>query len=448
MELLDFEKLNAYLNARQLKALRTELSQMNEVDVAAFIEQAPDDQQLLIFRTLPKDMAADVFSEVGPEIQEMIIRSMTDQELSTIVEDLFVDDAVDMLEEMPANIVKRVLKSATPDTRRLINQFLKYPENSAGSIMTAEFTNLRPFMTVAQAIDHIRATGEDRESIYTCYVVTVTRVLLGVVTVKELLLADDSTLVNDLMDPDIISVNTLDDQEDVGRLFSKYGLLALPVVDHEKRLVGIITVDDAMDVMEQEATEDFEVMGAMHPSERPYLKTGVFTMVKNRIVWLFVLMLSGIVTGGILGRFEHAIAALPLLVTFVTMITDTGGNAGSQSSTMIIRGMATGEITLRDLPAVLWKEFRVSLLVGVILGGVNFIRLYIMYPGNTLIAFTVALTLLATVMMAKLLGAMLPMFAKLIKLDPAIMSGPLVTTLVDAASLSIYFAVATTLLPV
>ena len=438
----DFDALGELLAERRFKALRAELAEMNEVDVADFISEVPPEKKAICFRTLPKQMAADVFPELESEDQQVIITSMTDQELSAIIEDLYVDDAVDMLEELPANVVKRVLKNAATETRSLINQFLKYPENSAGSIMTAEFTDLRATMTVADAIEHIRRTGEDRETVYTCYVIDRARVLEGVITVKSLLLAPDEAIVEDLMDTEVISVNTLEDQEEVAHLFSKYGLLSLPVVDHENRLVGIVTVDDAIDVMEQEATEDFEGMSGIHPSEKPYLKTGILELAKNRIVWLLVLMVSGMITGSILGKFEAAISALPLLVTFTPMLTDTGGNAGSQSSTLIIRGMATGEISMGDWFRVLWKELRVSLLVGVILGGVNFIRLIITYPGNEMIALTVALTMLCTVVMAKLIGGLLPMLAKACHVDPAIMVAPLVTTIVDAASLLIYFNIA------
>lgn len=442
----DFDALGELLAERRFKALRAELAEMNEVDVADFISEVPPTKKAICFRTLPKQMAADVFPELESEDQQIIITSMTDQELSAIIEDLYVDDAVDMLEELPANVVKRVLKNATSETRSLINQFLKYPENSAGSIMTAEFTDLRATMTVADAIEHIRRTGEDRETVYTCYVIDRARVLEGVITVKSLLLAPDEAVVEDLMDTEVISVGTLEDQEEVAHLFSKYGLLSLPVVDHEKRLVGIVTVDDAIDVMEQEATEDFEGMSGIHPSEKPYLKTGIFELAKNRIVWLLVLMVSGMITGSIMGKFEAAISALPLLVTFTPMLTDTGGNAGSQSSTLIIRGMATGEIDMGDWFRVLWKELRVSLLVGVILGSVNFIRLIITYPGNEMIALTVALTMLCTVVMAKLIGGLLPMLAKFCHVDPAIMVAPLVTTIVDAASLLIYFNIAAHLL--
>ena len=344
-------------------------------------------------------------------------------------------------------MVKRILKNATPEMRGLINQFLKYPEHSAGSIMTAEFTDLRPTMTVEQAIEHIRRTGEDRETVYTCYVVGPRRRLRGVVTVRSLLLARDSQLVSDVMEDGVISVATGTDQEEAVRLLQRYGFLSLPVVDAEGRLVGIVTVDDAVDVMEQEATEDFEKMAAMAPSEKPYLKTGVFSLARHRIVWLLVLMISGMITGGILGRYEAAIAAMPLLVTFIPMLTDTGGNAGSQSSTLVIRGLAVNEITLRDFPRVLWKELRVSLLVGVVLSAVNFVRLILTYPGSEMVALTVALTMLCTVIVAKTIGGVLPLIAKACRMDPAIMASPLITTIVDAVSLVIYFAVAHRLLP-
>ena len=314
--------------------------------------------------------------------------------------------------------------------------------------MTAEFTDLRAGMTVAQAIEHIRRTGEDRETIYTCYVIDEGRRLEGVVSVKDLLLAPDGMLVRDLMNRDVVSVSTKEDQEVAARLMNKYDYLSLPVVDDENRLVGIITVDDAIDVLQQETTEDMQVMGAMHPSERPYLKTGVFALTKNRIVWLLVLMISGMLTGGILGRYEAAFASMPMLVTFIPMLTDTGGNAGSQSSTLVIRGIAVGEITGRDLPAVFWKEFRVAALVGVILSSVNYLRLIITYPSNEMVALTVALTMFFTVLMAKTIGGVLPLVARALKADPAIMASPLITTIVDALSLIIYFNIAQRLLPV
>lgn len=445
---INFELLKNLLEEKNLKQLRTNLTEMNEVDVAQFIEELEPEAAKLVFRTLPKQTASDVFSNLDSDVQQTIIVSSTDQELSAIVEDLFVDDVVDMLEELPANIVKRVLQNATSETRRVINQFLQYPENSAGSVMTAEFTDLRGNMTVAKAIEHIRKTGEDRETIYTCYVTDNKRILEGVITVKDLLLAGDDILVENIMDKDVISVNTLEDQEDVTHVFSKYGFIALPVVDHENRLVGVITVDDAIDIMEQEATEDFEVMGGMHPSERPYLKTGVFTMAKNRIGWLLVLMISSMITGGILGKFEAAISSMPLLVTFIPMLTDTGGNAGSQSSTMIIRSIATNDMSLKNLPAVMWKELRISLIVGVMLAAVNYVRIIITYPGQFMVALVVSITMVATVIVAKLVGCMLPLLANAVHIDPAIMAAPLITTVVDAAALIIFFMIATQLLPV
>ena len=398
------------------------------------------------FRTLPKELGAEVFSNLPTETQQVIIGSITDNELTEIVEDLFVDDAVDMLEELPANVVKRVLKNAKPETRQLINQFLNYPENSVGSIMTAEFIDLRKTMTVSDAIKRIRRTGEDCESIYTCYVMDNSRCLEGVVTVRELLLASDDDIIGSLMEPDVITALTTDDREEAVQRMMKYDFITMPVVDHENRLVGIVTVDDVMDVMEEEATEDFEKMAAMAPSEKPYLNTYVFGLAINRIVWILVLMISGMITGGILGRYEAAFAIMPMLVTFIPMLTDTGGNAGSQSSTLIIRGMAIGDITPKDFFKVLWKELRVSLLVGVVLSLVNFVRLVITYPGNEMIAFTVAIALLATVVMAKTIGGVLPMAAKLLHADPAIMAAPLITTIVDAFSLIIYFNVAQALL--
>ena len=443
---INFDLLRELLDTKAYHKLRAALSEMNEVDIAEFIETLSNEKATLAFRTLPKELAAEVFSNLSSDMQEHIITSVTDQEIAAIVEELYVDDAVDMLEELPANVVKRVLQNAQPETRALINQFLKYPENSAGSIMTAEFTDLRRNMSVGDAIKHIRRTGEDRETIYTCYVVDERRVLDGVVSVKDLLLAHDEQQIADIMDDDFISASTTEDREQVAQLFSKYGLLSVPVVDGEGRLVGIITVDDAVDVMEEEATEDFEKMAAMMPSERPYLKTGVFALARNRIVWLLVLMVSGMITGGILGKYESAFAVMPLLVTFIPMLTDTGGNAGSQSSTLIIRGMAVSEISSRDLFSVLWKEFRVSLVVGSVLSIVNYVRLIITYPGNHLVAVTVAVALFATVLLAKTVGGILPIIAKLCHADPATMAAPLITTLVDAFSLVIYFTVAVRLL--
>ena len=343
-------------------------------------------------------------------------------------------------------VVKRVLQNAAPSTRLQINEFLKYPENSAGSIMTAEYIGLKKSMTVEEAFAYIRKHGYDKETIYTCYVMDAKRMLEGVVTVKDLLMSDYEVKMEDIMDTNVIKAVTTDDKEEIADLFNKYDLLSLPVVDHENRLVGIVTIDDAVDVMEEEATEDFEKMAAMHPSEKPYLKTGVFELAKNRIVWLLVLMISSMLTGGILTRYEDAFKVMPLLVSFVPMLTDTGGNAGSQSSTMIIRGMTIGEIASADILKVIWKEARVSVIVGIILGAVNFIRLVAQYPGQPLVALTVVLALFATVFVAKVIGGMLPIAAKKLHLDPAIMAAPLITTIVDAVSLVIYFQIAVELL--
>lgn len=444
-----FEELRALYEAREMKALRARLIDMNEIDVAEFLSEPdlePEDVRVL-FRSLPKQLAAEVFAYLDNDVQQVILESATDTELNLLVENLYVDDAVDMLEDLPANVIKRVLKNATPETRALINQYLKYPDNSAGSIMTAEYIELRTGMTVADAIECIRTTGDESESIYTCFVRDRSRELAGVVEVKELLLARDDTLVSDIMDTDVISVTALEDQEEVARVMSHYDLVMLPVVDKENRLLGVITVDDAIDVIEQEATEDFEVMSGIHPTEKEYLKTGVFEMSRNRIVWLLVLMVSGMITGSILGNFEAAIASMPLLVTFIPMLTDTGGNAGSQSSTMIIRGLATGDLTISDLPRVLWKELRVSLLVGGVLSLVNLLRVGLQY-GDWMVGLTVAVTMLCTVIMAKVVGCVLPMLANALHIDPAIMAAPLITTIVDACSLMIFFAICTSMLPI
>lgn len=447
-KMMNVQALLELLERRDLHALRAALLEENEVDIAEFLEELPQDKIVVVFRALPKEMAAEVFSNLEADTQQVIIQSATDQEVSAIVEELYVDDAVDMLEELPANVVKRVLKAARPDTRKLINQFLNYPDNSVGSIMTAEFTDLKQSMTVSQAIAHIRRTGENSESVYTCYVTDAGRRLEGVLTIKELLLAKDEQLIADLMETDVITAETTEDQEEAVARMMKYDFISLPVVDKEGRLVGIVTVDDVMDVMEEEATEDFEKMAAMAPSEKPYLKTSVLSLAKHRIMWLLVLMISGMITGGILGQYEAAFAAMPLLVTFIPMLTDTGGNAGSQSSTLVIRGMAVGEIQLKDFAKVFWKELRVSMLVGVVLSAVNFVRLIITYPGNYMVALTVALALFVTVMLAKTVGGVLPMAAKLCHADPAIMAAPLITTIVDAISLVVYFRIACTLLPI
>ena len=427
---------------KQYRELKSRLIEMNEVDIASFIEELDSEKTVVVFRMLPKALASDVFACLPVEKQQHIITSITDFELRNIIDDLFVDDAVDMLEELPATIVKRVLQNSSSDTRTLINQFLNYPENSAGSVMTAEYVGLRKNMTVEEAFSYIRKYGVDKETIYTCYVMDEKRRLEGVVTVKDLLMNDYDVVLSDIMDTHVIKTFTTEDREEVVDTFNEYNLLCLPVVDKENRLVGIITVDDVMDVMEQEATEDFEKMAAMLPSEKPYLKTSVFQLAKNRIVWLMILMFSSMITGGILLKYETAFAAVPLLVTFIPMLMDTGGNSGSQSSTMIIRGMAIGEVEPADILKVMWKEVRVGLLVGAALGLVNYIRLIIQYPGKELVCLTVVLSIFFTVIIAKTIGCTLPIVAKVIRLDPAIMAAPMITTIVDACSLMIYFNLA------
>ncbi len=443
---VDTEKLDELLEAKKVRELREILAEMQEVDVAEWIGGLDREQELTAFRTLPKDMASEVFAHFDADQQRRILESATDPELTALIENMFVDDAVDALGELPANFVRKILKGASSETRETINRFLKYKENTAGSVMTAEFVDLREAMTVPEAIERIRERGADSETIYTCYVIDPSRHLTGVVTVRELLLAKEGQTVGDLMDTGVISVTTGCDREEAVKILQKYALLSLPVTDEEKRLVGIITVDDAMDVMKEEATEDFEVMSAMLPSEKPYLKTGVFSLAKNRIVWLLVLMFSSMITGGILEKYELAFAAMPVLVSFIPMLTDAGGNAGSQASTLVIRGLATGDVRKRDIFRVLWKEIRVAVIVGAVMSLANFIRLWIMYPDNPKLGIVIALAMFATVMMAKTVGGILPIAAKAIKADPAIMAAPLITTIVDALSLVLYFTIATHLL--
>ena len=446
MERNDLERLLMLADEKKYRQLKEELLEYNEVDIAALIEELDSERTVVVFRMLPKEVATDVFAELPVETQTHIINSITDQEISEIVEDLFLDDAVDMMEELPATVVKRVLKNTRPETRNLINQFLNYPENSAGSIMTAEYIGLKKNMTVEQSFAYIRKNGIDSETIYTCYVMDEKRRLEGVVTVKDLLMNPYETRIEDIMDDHVIRAVTTDDQEEAAETLGKYGLLSLPVVDKEDRLVGIITVDDVMEVIEEEATDDFEKMAAMLPSEKPYLKTSVLQLAKNRIPWLLILMISSMVTGHILAKYEAAFAVIPLLVTFIPMLMDTGGNAGSQSSTMIIRGMAVGEIHPMDVLKVLWKEIRVGVLVGVVLACFNFLQLMLRFPGQTMICLTVVLSIFCTVIMAKTIGCLLPIGAKVCRLDPAIMAAPLITTIVDTLSLMVYFTLATTLL--
>ncbi len=435
-------ELKELIKHKKYRQLRDIFEQFPEADIAGCIEVLPPEQAITVFRTLNKEMAAEVFAYMDVDMQEHIITSITDREIANIIDDLFVDDAVDFLEEMPANVVRRVMQNAHPDTRALINHFLKYPENSAGSIMTAEYVQLRKTMTVEDAILRIRRTGLDKETVYTCYVTDENRRLEGIVSVRTLLVSNDSELILDIMETDFISAITTDDREDVALKFSRYGFLSLPVVDNENRLVGIVTVDDAVEVIEQEATEDFEKMAAMSPSEKPYLKTNVFVLARNRIVWLLVLMVSAMLTGSVLGSYNATFLAFPVLVNNIPMITGAGGNAGSQSATMIIRGMAISEIRLADFFRVVWKELRVSLLVGSVLAAANYLRVVYLMKESPSIALTVSLALYVTIILAKVVGAILPMVGKAIRIDPAIMASPFISTVVDALSLGVFFNLA------
>ncbi len=426
--------------------LRKEIIDINVVDIAQLFEELEKQKLLIIFRILPKDIASGVFAHLSNDLQRFIVESISDKEIKSIMEQLFLDDTVDFLEEMPSNVVKKVLKNADEETRKLINQFLRYADDSAGSIMTIEYVDLKKEMSVQQAINHIKKTGVDKETINTCYVIDAQRILEGVVSLRKLILSDASESISDIMDTDIKYVYTHDDQEKLSSLFKKYDLLSMPVVDNEQRLVGIVTVDDIVDVIYLENTEDFQKMAAIHPSEKEYLKTNAFVLAKNRIFWLLVLMISATFTGRIIRKYDDALRSVVLLASFIPMLMDTGGNAGSQSSTLIIRGIALGEIKFKHFFNILWKEIQVGVLVGVSLSAVNFLRLYFIERTDLRISLTVCITLVFTVLLAKVVGGILPLIAKKIKVDPAIMASPLITTIVDAAALTIYFSTATWLL--
>ena len=422
-----------------LKAL---LMLMNTADIAEAIGDIKNDKKVPLFRLLQKNIAADVFSYLETEEQRLIIENLADNEVGQIINNLFADDAVDFIEEMPANVVKRVLQTATPEKRAVINQLLQYPDFSAGSIMTTEFIDLLDDATVSEAFDDIRRNGANIENIYTCFVIRRSRLLVGTVSVKDLLLSQSDEYISNIMESHVIFARTDADQEKIAGMFKKYGLLSLPVVDNEQRLVGIITVDDIVQVIEDEATEDLEKMHALAPSEDPYFKTSILRLARNRIVWLLALMLSAAITGTIITGFEEAIAILPVLVAFIPMLMDTGGNAGAQSSTLIIRGMALGEIEIKNLLQVLWKEIRVAVLCGLVLCLVNMVRIYLMNGRDIMLSVSVTIALFGTILMAKITGCLLPMIAKTIKIDPAVMATPIITTIVDAASLVIYFSIA------
>lgn len=444
------ETIRVLLEERKFNTLRDILTTMKPYDIAAIFEELQDEKTPILFRIMPKELAAETFVEMDDETQEFLIHGLSDSELKEVVDELFVDDAVDLIEEMPANVVKRILRQADKDMRKQINELLKYPEDSAGSIMTTEFIVLRPDMTAEMAIKRIRRTGVDKETIYTCYVTDNNNKLIGISTVKDLLLADDDDLVRDLMEENVISVNTLDDQEQVAQMFSNYNFLALPVVDNENRLVGIVTIDDAIDVIQEEATEDIEKMAAVLPSDKPYMRTSVWGIYRKRIPWLLVLMLSATFTSTIISSFEGALASVIVLSSFIPMITGSGGNAGSQASVSVIRALSLGEIEFKSMFKVLWKELRVSILCGATLAAANFIKLMIFdlngNPNAFVIALVVSLTLLGTIMMSKLVGSSLPLLASKIGFDPAVMANPLISTVCDSLSLLIYFGIATSIL--
>lgn len=442
MEVEEVEKL---LEEKKYNVLKEKLKMVNSADIPTILEDLDKENVVKLFRILPKEQAGEAFSYMEPYMKEKLIQDLTDTELKGIINELFMDDTVDLIEEMPSNVVKKILKVVNAKDRKIINELLQYPEDSAGSIMTTEFIDLKETMTVEQALQRIRDIGIDSETIYNCYVLNKNRVLLGIIDIKEILISKKEQVIKELMTTNVISVNTLEDQEDVAKLFDKYDMYAIPVVDTENRLVGIITVDDAINVLQDETSEDFEKMAAMSPSEKGYFETSVFHHAKNRIVWLLVLMLSSAITGGIITNYEQAFAAVPLLVAFIPMIMGTGGNCGSQSSTLIIRGLATDEIELKDIFKALWKEFRVSIIVGITLAIVNGIRIMIQYDDLQL-AIVIGLTLIATVALSKALGCLLPMLAKKLKLDPAIMATPLITTLVDIFSILVYFQIATAIM--
>ena len=429
------------LAQRQFKAVRSILDVMNEVDIASLLSDLEDKELSLAFRLIPKDKAAEVFANMNHSMQTYLVEMFSEKELKELLDDLYMDDTVDLLEELPANLVNRILNTVDQADRTLINQLLNYPDDSAGTLMTTEYVDIRETMTVAQAMAHIKETGIHKETIYTCYV-TDQRRLLGIVSAKDLMTTADYVLIRDLMQTEIISVSTHTDKEEVAQLFTKYNFLALPVLDQDERLVGIVTFDDAMDVMVDEATEDITKMAAMSPSEKSYFETSVLAHAKHRIAWLLILMFSATITGTIITRYENAFAAIPLLVSFIPMLMDTGGNCGSQSSTLIIRGIALGEIQFSDLFRVMFKEFRVSLIVGVALALANGIRILIMYK-NAGLALVIGLSLVATIVISKLIGCVLPLIAKKLHMDPAIMASPLITTLVDTCSILIYFNIAT-----
>ena len=434
------EELTNLIENKKISKLHKFLENINSPDFPSILENIDEEKVIIVYRLLSKEKAAEVFVELEHDSQEKLISYLTDSEIKNVMNELYMDDAVDLIEEMPSNVVKRILANTKPQNRKIINELLKYPDETAGTLMTTEFIDLKENMTVDQAFEVIKKKGLKKETVYNCYVLSIDRKLLGVVDIKALLVADREKLVKEIMDTNVIKAYTLEDQEEVTKMFEKYDAVAIPVVDKEERLVGIITIDDAIDVMQEETLEDFEKMAAIMPAEDTYFKTSVFTHAKNRIVWLLVLMISAMITGAIIENFESAIASLPLLVSFIPMIMGTGGNCGSQSSTLIIRGLATDEIKTKDILKAMWKEFRVAILVGIGLAIVNTARIIIQYK-YVKIAFAVSITLIFTVILAKLLGCILPILAKKLKLDPAIMASPLLTTVADTISVLLFFVI-------
>ncbi len=440
------EEIRELIDTRQYTKLRSELMEWNEADIAAIIEELPNEDKIKIFRILPKTMAADVFAYLDIDTEQTIITSVNDREAADIINNLMADDATDLMEEMPAGVVKKLLANANSETRRDINHLLRYPEDSAGSIMTVEFVDLKVHLTVKEAIERIRKVGVDKETINICYVLDNERHLLGTVALRYLLLKEDNEIIGDIMNDNIISVNTLTDQEEVARLFQKYDFTTMPVVDNENRLVGIITIDDVVDILQEEATEDIEKMAAIVPTDKPYMKTGIVETFKKRIPWLLLLMISATVTGGIITHYENALGTYVVLTSFIPMLMDTGGNAGGQASVTIIRGLSLNEIEFSDIVKVIWKEIRVAVLCGITLSVTNFIKMMIVDHVSMSVAAVICSTLVVEVTIAKVVGCTLPMLAKKVGFDPAVMASPFITTIVDALSLMIYFSFATHIL--
>jgi len=441
------ERITDLIENKQYTLLRQELSEMNEADIAALLEELPEEELIKIFRILPKTMAADVFAYLSIETEQLIITALTEREAALIINNLMADDATDLMEEMPASVVKRLLANASSEARRDINHLLRYPEDSAGSIMTVEFVDLKENLTVEEAINRIRKTGIDKETINICYVLDKQRKLLGTVSLRYLLLSGNEETISSIMNENVISLNTMMDQEEVARIFQKYDFTSMPVVDNENRLVGIITVDDVVDIMQEEATEDIEKMAAIVPSDKPYMKMGIIEIWRNRIPWLLLLMISATVTGGIIVYYEEALGTYVVLTAFIPMLMDTGGNAGGQASVTIIRALSLQEIGFKNLGVIIWKEARIALLCGITLAATNFVKLMLFDRVSLTIAFVVCATLALEVLIAKMVGCSLPMFAKKIGFDPAVMASPFITTIVDALSLVIYFQIATHVLP-